>query len=152
MALLEDQFVRLRDADRFWHERTAAGINDDLNRVGQWDGTTSESARNFLATVTICEIVALNTGADKLQANMFQSRGMVCAPRITSVQRGSGTFSVTFEAHDGETYHLLKADTPAGLANSPSSAASVSPSLDGPVTLTDLAALETRGFYAVRRD
>jgi peroxidase len=152
MALLEDQFVRLRDADRFWHERTASGINDDLNRVDQWDGTTSEAARDFLATVTICEVVALNTGADSLQDNMFQSLGMVCVPRITSVQRGSGTFSVTFEAHDGETYHLLKADTPADLAGSPGTAASVMPLLDGPVTLTDPAALEIRAFYAVRRE
>lgn len=152
MALLEDQFLRLRDADRFWFENNMGGINDDLAAVGLWDGGTSESVNSFLAGLTLCEVVALNTDADNLQDNMFQSVNMVCSPRITGCVYESGSFSVTFEGHDGERYSLLKAATPAGLLASPASVATVSPTVDGPAMLTDSGATETSAYYAVRRE
>lgn len=70
-AIFQTQFELLRDSDRFWYENDLAGINADLLMMAEWDGLTEETAADWLANLTLCDILELNTGVTGLQDNVF---------------------------------------------------------------------------------
>ena len=73
-AILEDQFERLRDGDRFWFQN-----DSDLT---QWTAPSSDSsgtALDWLNEVTLSDIIKLNTNIENLGDNVFLAEGvLVC--------------------------------------------------------------------------
>ncbi|NES04905.1 MAG: peroxidase, partial [Okeania sp. SIO2F4] len=61
-ALLEEQFTRLRDGDRFWYE-----IDTDLD---DWE-LGNESVSEWLEDLQLSDIIHLNTGIQSISENVF---------------------------------------------------------------------------------
>ncbi|MGD1702942.1 peroxidase family protein [Dapis sp. BLCC M229] len=61
-ALLEEQFTRLRDGDRFWF-----GIDTDLDT---WE-LGNESVSEWLEDLQLSDIIHLNTGIQSISENVF---------------------------------------------------------------------------------
>ena len=61
-VILAEQFERLRAADRFWFEHDLFGVNSDLiDPVAAFDGTNLTTASEWLSTLTLGELLTLNT-------------------------------------------------------------------------------------------
>lgn len=71
LSLYQLQFENIRDGDRFWYENDLSGINSDLLMLAEWDGTTNETAYNWLSNVTLSEVLERNSGVDNLPSNVF---------------------------------------------------------------------------------
>lgn len=73
MAIVEDQFERLRDGDRFYFESNPDGANDDLLVVLGWDGDNEESAAEWLADLSLSDVINLNTGINTASSDPFHT-------------------------------------------------------------------------------
>ncbi|MGB0387820.1 MAG: peroxidase family protein [Ardenticatenaceae bacterium] len=81
-AILSDQFMRLRDGDRFWHEYldwTSYGF--DTDPVVHSDGTT-------LSDVTLAEIIGWNTNITSIQDNAFVGTELIVNSNHATVNLG----------------------------------------------------------------
>ncbi len=74
MAIVEDQFERIRDGDRFFFQTSNVdGANDDLLVVLDWDGDTDESAADWLADLSLADIINLNTDINTVSSDPFHT-------------------------------------------------------------------------------
>ena len=88
-AILEDQFGRLRAADRFWYEHDLAGVNSDLtDLVAAFDGENLMTAAEWLSGLTLGEVMSLNTDATFTGNVFFQQ--VVPAPGAACVLAMAG--------------------------------------------------------------
>ncbi|WP_293150568.1 peroxidase family protein, partial [Okeania sp. SIO2C9] len=62
-AILEDQFERLRDGDRFWYE-------NDVD-LAQWQLGENGTVSDWLENLNLSDIVKLNTEIDNISDNVF---------------------------------------------------------------------------------
>ncbi|MEM7385176.1 MAG: peroxidase family protein [Verrucomicrobiota bacterium] len=74
IAMLKDQFGRLRDGDRFFFQNGHDRENADLTLVSQWNGQSRDSAIAWLNRLTLTDIIELNTSINGLQEDVFRSR------------------------------------------------------------------------------
>jgi len=71
MAILADQFSRLKDGDRFFYKNQADGIHDDLQMVATWDENEIETTYDFISELTLSDLIELNTDVTNLSDNVF---------------------------------------------------------------------------------
>lgn len=98
-AIISNQFTRLRDGDRFWHQNTdwtSYGFASDplINA----DGTT-------LAQINLSDIMQWNTSISQLQEDVFVATGLTVSTDNNPIYPGD-TFSVTLTAHGSDFYGL----------------------------------------------
>lgn len=88
-AILSDQFMRLRDGDRFFWENLDGGINDDLFELSlDFSGTgESMSAWEWIEGMSLSDIMSLNTGITGLPDNVFY---VVPAPGVFALFGSAG--------------------------------------------------------------